>query len=125
MLNRWISLAVTGHATVLDHPPPPPIWPRPLALTLVYGTLISLLLFCNYRLWWTDNDGMQRIERLRADISLQQDENQRLLARNKIVEQEIASLRAGTDAIEERARSELGLIREGETYYHVIEDAKK
>ena len=70
-------------------------------------------------LWWGDG-GRGQITELQESVALQSQENAALKARNAALQAEVEDLREGLDAIEERARNELGLIREGETFYQVV-----
>lgn len=82
--------------------------------------LIILLVLLQYR-FWVGEGSQQEIWRMKKAVDLQQQENEKLRARNKALEAEVQNLKKGLDAIEERARSELGMIKEGETFYQVIE----
>jgi len=62
-----------------------------------------------------------RVAELEQRVEAQRAENGRLAARNDALGAEVSDLKSGLDAVEERARSELGLIREGEEFYLVIE----
>lgn len=87
---------------------------------LLLGALLLLLAALQYRLWVGQGslaevaNLKQQIVEQEAELALLQERNQRLLA-------EVKSLKKGLDAVEARARSELGMIREGETFYQVIE----
>ncbi len=70
-------------------------------------------------LWWGDG-GRGQVAELQKSAKLQATENEELRARNAALQAEVEDLREGLDAIEERARNELGLIREGETFYQVV-----
>lgn len=83
--------------------------------------LLILLLLVQYRLWIGDNSLAER-ERLRQEIAQQQLEIERLQARNEVVAREVEALKDGLDEIEARAREELGLIKDGETYYLILDD---
>ncbi len=61
------------------------------------------------------------VRELERAIAAQREENESLRERNRALEAEVNDLKTGLDAIEERARSELGMIREGETFYQVVE----
>ncbi len=74
-----------------------------------------------YRLW-AGNASFGRQDELSQRVMAQQLENQRNEARNKILFAEIADLKNGSEAIEERARHELGMIRPGEVFYRVVND---
>lgn len=93
---------------------------RVFALTLVF--LLGLL---QYTLWFGKN-GVSDYRRISGEIDTQQSVNTKLEARNKEMFAEIDDLRQGLDAIEERARHELGMVKQGETFYRIVgnEDAK-
>lgn len=81
--------------------------------------LIILLILVQYQLW-AGNASFGRQSELTQRVNAQQLENQRNEARNKVLYAEIADLRTGSEAIEERARHELGMIRPGEVFYRVV-----
>ncbi len=85
-----------------------------LALSLV---LIGL----QYRLWISDGS-LADVVRLNQKIAKQQVENERLQERNRILAAEVRALKNGLDAIEERARTDMGMIKKGETFYMVVEE---
>jgi len=82
--------------------------------------LFLLLLVLQYRLWFAEGSLAEQ-HRLQAEVSRQQEVNDKLRARNQLLEQEVLELQQGLDTVEERARRDLGMIREGETYYQVVE----
>lgn len=81
--------------------------------------LLFLIVLLQLKLW--GRDGMVKVRELEAAIATQREENERLKARNAALEAEVLNLKEGKEAIEERARSELGFIGEDETFYHVID----
>ncbi|MCL1048779.1 cell division protein FtsB [Shewanella abyssi] len=81
--------------------------------------LIVLLILLEYRLWLGDKSLADSIH-LQEQIKLQQQSNAQLVARNQVLREEINDLRSGTEALEERARNELGMVKEGETFYRVV-----
>ena len=84
--------------------------------------LAVLLLLTQVKLWFGDGSLEERAELMR-EIEQQQNANDRLEARNEVVEREIQEFHDDPEAaIEERAREELGLIKEGETLYLLVED---
>lgn len=83
--------------------------------------LIVLLLGLQYRLWVGEGSIAHRIE-LQEQIEQQQAENELLKLRNDRLAIEIEALKNGTAGVEERAREELGLIKEDETFFMVIEE---
>jgi cell division protein FtsB len=84
--------------------------------------LLTLLLLLQYRLWLADEGSLAEMHRLEAEISRQQKLNAVLQERNEQLEQEVLELQQGLETVEERARRDLGMIREGETYYQVVEE---
>lgn len=83
--------------------------------------LLILLVLVQYRLWIGDNSLAER-ERLRQEIAQQQIEIERLQARNEVVAREVEALKDGLEEIEARAREELGLIKDGETFYLMLDE---
>lgn len=83
--------------------------------------LSVLLIALQYRLW-VGEGSMADVVRLDRDIQAQVLENDRLKQRNNILAAEVSALKAGPDAVEERAREELGMIKRGETFYLVIKN---
>jgi cell division protein FtsB len=89
--------------------------------------LLILLLALEVKLW-TGDWSMREVWRLRQRVAEQKQENLKLKQRNEALSAEVQDLKNGNEAIEERARSELGLVKPGETFYQVVEpaaDAKK
>ena len=86
-------------------------------LYLVFACLIALLQF---QIWLGDNS-VRTLNTLKNEIILQRDTNLSLDERNRELEIEIVDLKSGVEAIEERARSELGMIEEGETFFLIVE----
>ncbi|MEM9058743.1 MAG: septum formation initiator family protein [Pseudomonadota bacterium] len=85
-------------------------------LTIFLGLL---LLGTLYRVWLSD-DGLREVWRLREAVDTQATENAELSLRNSVLDAQVQDLKEGLDAVEENARSELGMTREGETFYQVI-----
>ncbi|MCL1067644.1 cell division protein FtsB [Shewanella olleyana] len=85
-------------------------------LLLLLFILVGLL---QYRLWLGENNLSQYMN-LQKQIASQQESNNKLIARNQVLKAEIIDLKSGTEAIEERARNELGMVKEGETFYRVV-----
>jgi cell division protein FtsB len=74
----------------------------------------------SYRLWLSD-EGLREVWRLGGAIATQDEQNASLRARNGALEAEVLDLREGFDAIEERARQDLGMTRSGETFFQVVD----
>lgn len=81
---------------------------------------IVVLSYLQYRLWVGEGSVASLVE-LQAKIDQQSAENERLKARNRLLAAEVEALKNTDDAIEERARTDLGLIKEGETFFMVVE----
>lgn len=81
--------------------------------------LVVLLLVLQYRLWFGDGS-LQQFLALRKESRETHTELLRLRSRNQALEAEVADLKSGLDAIEERARTELGMIDENETFYQFV-----
>lgn len=81
--------------------------------------LFALLALLQYRLWFGENS-LTEYFTLKDRISHQQSGNAELLERNEVLKEEIQDLKSGTEALEERARNELGLIEQGETFFRVV-----
>ena len=86
---------------------------------LILGLLLLLVLL-QYRLW-VGEGSIKELHALRAQIEEHREELQRLEARNLALAAEVEDLRTGLEAIEDRARSELGMIQRGEVFLQVIE----
>ena len=85
------------------------------------GILLILLLILQYTLWF-GNGGLLRVWQISSLVREQEAENALLLERNQALEAEVMDLKEGIAAIEERARSDLGMIKRGETFFQVIEE---
>jgi cell division protein FtsB len=90
-------------------------------LRVLFLLLVLLLASLQYRLWF-GNGGQRAVEALRTRVAKQEAENLRLQQRNEALKAEVEDLKSGEAAVEERARSELGMVKPGETFYRVIED---
>jgi len=82
-------------------------------------SLLAVVLGLQYRLWLS-GDGVREVARLSEAVESQKAENEELVARNEQMVAEVSDLKAGMAAIEERARSELGMIGRNETFYQVV-----
>ena len=85
------------------------------------GILLLLLLGLQYRLWVGDGS-LADVQSLRVEIAAQRAELKEMRTRNHALEAEVHDLHEGLEALEERARSELGMIKQGEMFLQVIED---
>jgi len=87
------------------------------ALTVL---LVALLALVQFRLWVGD-ESLAEVWRLRQAIESQTSENTLLKSRNQRLEAEVRDLKNGLEAVEERARLELGMIRRDEIYFQIVE----
>lgn len=78
--------------------------------------LLVLLVGLQYRLWLGDG-GIAQAAQLKLQITQQNAENERLFERNRVMDAEVMELKKGLETVEERARYELGMVKEGETLY--------
>ncbi|MGC1549832.1 MAG: cell division protein FtsB [Rhodanobacter sp.] len=81
--------------------------------------LLLLLVGLQFKLW-SDHGGMHEVDALRVAVKKQGDENDKLIQRNQALEADVSDLKHGEQAVEARARSELGLIKPGEVFYQVV-----
>ena len=90
-------------------------------LTLV---LIGLAALIQYPLW-LGKGGWLRVWEVDQQISAQREINGRLKARNGALDAEVRDLKQGFDAIEERARSELGMVRQDEIFFQLVDEGSR
>ncbi|WP_118987582.1 cell division protein FtsB [Photorhabdus sp. CRCIA-P01] len=86
--------------------------------------LVVLLGWLQYSLWLGKN-GIHDYVRVKNDVAMEESKNSKLKVRNDQLSAEIDDLTGGQEAIEERSRSELGMIKPGETFYRLIIDKSK
>lgn len=87
------------------------------AVTLILAILLLLL---QYPLW-LGKGGWLKVWGLNRQVEAQQQVNQQAQARNALLDAEVRDLKQGTEAVEERARSELGMIKRDEVFFQVLE----
>jgi cell division protein FtsB len=90
-----------------------------MILRIVAALLIVIVVALQYRLWLSP-DGFRDLWRTEAAIETQAAENARLRQRNRTLAAEVRDLKEGRAAIEERARTDLGMIGANETFFQVI-----
>src|ERR1700741_4982647 len=81
--------------------------------------LALVIVLLQYRVWFSE-DGVRELDRLQKAVTVQRAENQQLEERNRQLAAEVRDLKTGLDALEERARSDLGMIARNETFYQVV-----
>jgi cell division protein FtsB len=87
-------------------------------MRFLMAVLVVVFALLQARLWLS-NGGLREVWRLEAEVARRTDDNSRLLARNSALEAEVLDLKQGLAAAEERARTELGMIHSGETFYQI------
>ena len=92
-------------------------------MNYIIAILLILLIVLQYDLW-VGEGSIVEVRKLESAIELQINENRILRERNDALKAEVLDLKHGLGAIEERARSELGMIKNNETFFHVIEQKK-
>ena len=83
------------------------------------AVMLTLLVLLQYRLWFGKHS-IPDLWELEAQIDTQAQQNTNLRQRNDLLRADINDLKIGLEAIEERARNELGLIKQGETFYRIL-----
>ncbi len=89
-------------------------------MRLLLLVIVGLFCLLQYRLWYADGSFVHNY-RLNEQVEAQRAENATLKERNEQLEARVDSLRGGDEVIEALARSELGLVKEGESFYQVVE----
>jgi cell division protein FtsB len=82
--------------------------------------LIVLLVYLQYRLWLGDG-GLLELWNVHQEVEAQREENARLRERNEALNAQVLDLKQGLDALEERAREDMGMVKQGETFYQIVE----
>jgi cell division protein FtsB len=90
-----------------------------MTLRIIAAVLLVLVLALQYRLWVSPN-GMRDLWRTEKAIEAQTQENERLAERNRTLAAEVRDLKEGRAAIEERARTDLGMVGGNETFFQVV-----
>ena len=85
--------------------------------------LIALLLVLQYRLWFGEGSYMHAWY-LHRELSTQNIKNNKIQERNKTLMAEVTDLKQGHQAIEEKARNDLGMVKSNETFYQIIHKEK-
>ncbi|MEZ5492183.1 MAG: septum formation initiator family protein [Gammaproteobacteria bacterium] len=87
---------------------------------LVTGSLILALAVFQYQIWF-GKSSLRALNALEARLESQQASNLEMRERNRYLAVEVKDLQGGLEAVEERARSELGMIGKDETFYLIVE----
>ena len=89
-------------------------------MKVLYGFLIIVFLNFQFQLWLGE-DSVRELNMLQTELDAQRQINAELEERNRLLEIEVVELKTGLEAVEERARSELGMIEKGETFYLLLD----
>ncbi|KTD22910.1 cell division protein FtsB [Legionella lansingensis] len=89
-------------------------------MRMIIAILLLALIGLQYKLWLGDGSVLQW-RNLERKLDAQAHENEKLLARNRAMEADILELKSGDQALEEQARHELGMVKEGEIYYQFVD----
>ena len=89
-------------------------------MKILFAFLAFVIFTQQYQLWLGE-DSIRALNLLEVDLEAQRQGNAELIERNRLVEIEVLDLKNGLEAVEERARSELGMIREGEVFYLIVD----
>ena len=89
-------------------------------MKILFAFLAFVIVTLQYQLWLGE-DSIRVLNLLEVDLEAQRQGNAELIERNRLVEIEVLDLKNGLEAVEERARSELGMIREGEVFYLIVD----
>lgn len=91
--------------------------------TILITTLLSIFFIVAQIDLWVGQGGLLQFWQLKTEVAQQKAENTLLEVRNNVLHAEVLDLKSGHEAIEERARVELGMIKPGETFYQLMGDA--
>jgi cell division protein FtsB len=88
-------------------------------MRILAAALATMVVALQYPLW-IGKGGWMRVWELDRQVAAQRETNARLKARNEALDAEVRDLKQGMDAVEERARLELGMIRNDEVFYQIV-----
>jgi cell division protein FtsB len=92
-------------------------------MKLLALSLTALILLIQYPLWLGKGSWL-RVWEVERQIRAQREVNRQLHARNGALDAEVRDLKVGLEAIEERARSELGMVKQNEIFFQILEDTR-
>jgi cell division protein FtsB len=88
-------------------------------MKILIALLVLMLVGLQYKLWFGDGS-LSEVIQLSRELEIQQQKLSELEERNKILEAQVLDLQNGLDAFEEKARNDLGMIKQGETFIQLI-----
>lgn len=89
-------------------------------MRVLVAALLLILLVLQYRLW-LGSGGVAELHRLRAQVAELSQTNEQLSERNAALERDVRELKTGTAGIEQRARTDFGMIGKDEVFYQIVE----
>ncbi|MCZ6883292.1 MAG: septum formation initiator family protein [Gammaproteobacteria bacterium] len=92
-------------------------------MKILIGVLILLLIGLQYKLWFGDGS-LSEVVQLSGELEIQKEKLRLLEDKNRILEAQVLDLQSGLDAFEEKARNDLGMIKQGETFIQLIPSAE-
>jgi len=92
-------------------------------MKILIGVLILLLIGLQYKLWIGDGS-LSEVVQLSRELEIQKEKLRLLEDKNRILEAQVLDLQSGLDAFEEKARNDLGMIKQGETFIQLIPSAE-
>ncbi len=93
-------------------------------MKVLAGILVALIFAIQFPLW-IGKGGWLRVWEIGEQLAAQREKNAALEARNAAIAAEVRDLKQGRDALEERARYELGLVRPDEVFFQIVESGKR
>lgn len=87
-------------------------------MRLLFIALGLLLVLLQYRLWFSQA-GLVHAWQTQQSLSAMNEENLKMKKKNDVLAADVQDLKQGTDAVEERARTQLGMVKQGETFYQI------
>jgi cell division protein FtsB len=88
-------------------------------MKILIALLVLMLIGLQYKLWFGDGS-LSEVVQLSRELEIQKQKLSELEERNKILEAQVLDLQNGLDAFEEKARNDLGMIKQGETFIQLI-----
>ena len=92
-------------------------------MRILLAIMVLVLVLLQLKMWFGEG-GFRDVQRLEQRVEEQAMDNEMLAQRNRELQAEVEDLRQGLEAVEERARSELGMIKEDEEFYQVVPGQK-